>query len=74
MLTKTECLEIHKKNCGKIAWLDFLALNDGRIVLKNNDETLHVFMSADCDESEQSQAARLCAALNSQSQFFKPKN
>lgn len=74
MLTKEECYEIHKKNCGKVAWLDFLASNDGRIVLKNSEETLHVFMSAEYDESEQSQAARLCAALNNQSSFFKPKN
>lgn len=64
ILSREECLKIHQKNAGKLVWLENLAINDGRIVLKNDSETLHVFWSAEYDQEEQAQAARLCAAIN----------
>lgn len=70
MLDKNQCLEIHKKNRGRLCYLDYLAINDLRILLKNNTETLHVFMSAEHDKEEQAQAARLCAAINNQRKNF----
>lgn len=63
-LTKEECQAIHAKNAGKLTWVEMLCVNDGRLVLRNESETLHVFMSAEYDQDEQAQCARLCAALN----------
>ncbi len=74
ILQKTECLALHQKNAGKLVWLDYLAENDTRIIIRNSDETLHIFMSAEFDPEEQAQAARLCAALNMQRSFFAPKS
>lgn len=71
MLNREECLKLHKQNAGKVCWLEFLATNDSRILLKNENETLYMFMSAEWDHSEQSQAARLCAAINSERNNFK---
>ena len=71
MLNREECVALHKKNAGKLCWLEYLATNDSRIVLKNETETLYVFMSAEWDNDEQSQSARLCAAINSSRGIFK---
>lgn len=64
MLNREECLVLHKKNAGKICWLEMLCVNDGRMVLRNDAETLYVFMEAEYDQEQQAQAARLCAAIN----------
>lgn len=71
-LTKDECMEIHKRNAGRVCWLDYLATNDMRIMLKNEVESLQLFMSTEYDEAEQAQAALLCAAINSQRAHFTP--
>jgi hypothetical protein len=73
MLNNLECVVLHKKNAGRICWLEMLCVNDGRIVLKNDVETLHVFMHAEYDQEEQAQAARLCAAINESRSRFKPQ-
>lgn len=70
MLTKEECLAIHKKNAGRQCYLEYLASNDLRIVLHNNTEILHTFLAAEYDENEQAQAARLCAAINFERRNF----
>lgn len=64
MLNKQECQTIHERNAGKRVWLEFLCANDGRLVLMNEDETLHTWLAAEYDQEEQAQAARLCAAVN----------
>jgi hypothetical protein len=70
MLDRNQCLEIHKKNAGKLVWLDQLAANDGRLILRNEDGLLYAFMDSEWDQEEQAQAARLCAAVNSQRKLF----
>lgn len=72
MLSSQVCRELHVQNAGKLVWLDYLAANDYRIVLKNDTEILHVFMSAEYDKEEQAQAARICAAVNLQREHYKP--
>lgn len=73
MLNSTECQALYQKNAGRICWLDYLADNDARIVLKNDTETLHVWMGSECDKEEQAQAARLCGAINLQRAHFQSK-
>jgi hypothetical protein len=63
-LTSEQCQTIHKQNDGELVWLEMLACNDGRMKLRNKNETLVVWMSAEWDPEEQAQAARLCAAVN----------
>ena len=70
ILTRNECYELHKKNAGQLVWLDFLAVNDCRIIMRNKSEILYTFISAEYDQEEQAQAARLCAAINSQRSQF----
>jgi len=70
MLNKIECLELHRKNNGKICYIDNLAINDYRMVLRNNDDILYTFMSSDYDTNEQAHVARLCQAINNQRNSF----
>jgi hypothetical protein len=64
MLTKEECQAIGKQAHGRV-WLEHLAVNDARLVLFDEDDNaLHIWMSAEYDKEEQAQAARLCAYIN----------
>lgn len=56
--------EIHLKNKGRLVWLEQLASNDGRLILRNEIEILHTYMAAEFDPVEQAEAARYCAVLN----------
>lgn len=64
MLSREQCLALHEKNGNKRVWLEWLAANDHRLVLRNDEETLHFWSMSEVDQEEQAQAARLCAAIN----------
>ncbi len=66
MLSHEECVEIHKKNKNQLCYIEYLAKNDGRMILRNVGGVLYIFMNAEMDIEEQAQAARLCAAINTQ--------
>ena len=69
-LQRYEILELHKKNAGRICYIEPLCANDERMVLRNEVETLHCFMSSERDLDEQAQAARLCSAINADREQF----
>ena len=71
-LTRQDCERLHRKNAGKVCWLEGLAANDARIVLRNDTEILHAFMESGYDCEEQAQAARLCSGINMQRSHFLP--
>jgi hypothetical protein len=71
MLTSQEIYNLHKKNAGRICWIEDLAANDNRMALLNDKETLYIFMESDNDIECQAHVARLCQAINSQRELFK---
>lgn len=64
LLKREEILKLHEKNAGRICYIEPLCANDERMVLRNEIETLHCFMSSEYDHEEQAHVARLCSAIN----------
>ena len=64
ILTRAEVEDLYRRNAGKRVWIEHLGWNDLRLVIRNEDEMLYCFWSAEYDIEEQAHAARLCAHMN----------
>ena len=65
MLSRDVIFKLHEQNNGKICYIEDLCVNDDRMVLRNEDEILYVFMDSPHNIELQAHVARLCQAINS---------